>query len=44
MNSSREDYIQVIYRLSIEKGYTNNKEIAQYLNVSKPSVSEMIKN
>lgn len=43
MNSSREDYIQVIYRLSIEKGYTNNKEIARYLNVSKPSVSEMIK-
>lgn len=41
MNSSREDYLQAIYRLSQEKGYTGNKHIAAYLKVSKASVSEM---
>lgn len=42
MNSSREDYLQAIYRLSQQKGYTNNKSIAAYLDISKASVSEMM--
>lgn len=42
MNSNREDYLITIYRLSHEKGYTNNKSIAHCLDVSKASVSEMI--
>lgn len=42
LNSSRQDYLQTIYRLSVEKGYTTNKKIADFLNVSKPSVTEMI--
>ena len=43
MNSSREDYLQAVFRLSKEKGYATNKEIAEYLGVSKASVSEMVK-
>ena len=43
MNSIRQDYIQAIYRLSKDKGYTNNKSISEYFSISRPSVSEMIK-
>lgn len=43
VNSSREDYIQAIYRLSKENGYATNKGISEYLKISKPSVTEMIK-
>lgn len=43
MNSIRQDYIQAIYRLSKEKGYTSNKNISEYFSISRPSVSEMIK-
>ena len=43
MNSNREDYLQAIYRLSQEKGYTNNKNIAEFLSISKASVSEMVR-
>ena len=43
MNSSRQDYLQAIYRLSFKRGYTTNKEITGYLKISKASVSEMIK-
>lgn len=43
MNSSREDYLQTIYRLSLENGFTKNKDIAEYLGISKASVSEMLK-
>ena len=43
MNSIRQDYIQAIYRLSKDKGYTNNKSISDYFSISRPSVSEMIK-
>ncbi len=41
MNFSREDYIKRIYKLSTEKGYVNNKDLAQCLEVSRTSVSEM---
>ena len=43
MNSIRQDYIQAIYRLSKERGYTSNKNISEYFSISKPSVSEMVK-
>lgn len=43
MNSIRQDYIQAIYRLSKDKGYTSNKNISDYFSISRPSVSEMIK-
>ena len=43
LNSSRQDYLQAIYRLSFKRGYTTNKEITGYLKISKASVSEMIK-
>lgn len=43
MNSNREDYLQAIYRLSKEKGHTTNKEISDYLGVSKPSVTIMLR-
>lgn len=43
MNSIRQDYIQAIYRLSKDKGYTNNKNISDYFSISRASVSEMIK-
>lgn len=43
MNSNRQDYLLTIYRLSAEDGYTSNKEISDYFEISKASVSEMIK-
>ncbi|RVU54263.1 metal-dependent transcriptional regulator [Anaerosphaera multitolerans] len=43
MNSSRENYLQVIHRFVEEKGYATNKEISQFFEISKSSVSEMIK-
>lgn len=43
MNSSREDYLQAIYRLSQEEGYTTNKKISEYFQISKPSVTVMIR-
>ncbi|SHH50175.1 iron (metal) dependent repressor, DtxR family [Anaerosphaera aminiphila DSM 21120] len=43
VNSSRENYIQAIYRLSSEVGYTTNKEISDFFKISKSSASEMVK-
>lgn len=43
MNSNREDYLQAIYRLSRQEGYTTNKSISEYLKVSKPSVTVMLR-
>jgi len=37
-----EDYLEAIYQLSREKGYTRVKEIALKLNVKPASVSEMV--
>jgi len=41
---SREDYLRAIYHLMEEKEEVRSVEVADYLNVSKPSVSEMLKN
>lgn len=43
MTGNREDYIKAIYELGGEKNRIGTKSIAQSLNISAPSVSEMIK-
>ena len=43
MTGNREDYIKVIYELGGEKQRIGTKSIARSLNISLPSVSEMIK-
>ncbi len=42
LTASMEDYIEMIYRLSIKRGYTRIQELADNLNVSSPSTSKMI--
>lgn len=41
--ASREDYLRGLYILEEEKGRIKSIDLANYLNVSKPSVSEMVK-
>lgn len=41
---SREDYLRAIHHLMEENKEVRSVEVADYLNVSKPSVSEMLKN
>lgn len=41
--ASREDYLRGLYILEEEKGELKSIDLAHYLNVSKPSVSEMVK-
>lgn len=43
MTGNREDYIKAIYELGGEKNRISTKSIASGLNISPPSVSEMIK-
>lgn len=43
MNISKEDYIKAIYELGGQSRKVANKEIAEKLKISPPSVSEMIK-
>ena len=38
-----EDYLEAIWNLEDKKGYVKAKDIAEKLEVSRPSVSEMIK-
>ena len=38
-----EDYLEVIYELVQQKGYATTIDISQYLNVSSPSVTNMVK-
>lgn len=40
---NKEDYLRGIYILGEEKGEIRSTDLAQYLNVSKPSVSEMVR-
>ena len=40
--ASREDYLRGLYILQEEKGELKSIDLAHYLNVSKPSVSEMV--
>lgn len=41
--ASREDYLRGLYILEEEKNEIKSIDLAHYLNVSKPSVSEMVK-
>ena len=41
--ANREDYMRGLYILEEEKGEIKSIDLAHYLNVSKPSVSEMVK-
>lgn len=43
MTGNKEDYIKIIYELGGQSNQVSNKSIAEALNVSAPSVSEMIK-
>lgn len=42
MSPSREDYIKNIFKGIENAGFAQNKDISNYLEVSKPSVTEMI--
>ena len=42
LTPSMEDYLEMIYRLSRENGYTRVNELAESLNVQPPSVTKMI--
>ena len=43
LTPSMEDYIEMIYRLSITSGYTRVNDLAAKLNVQPPSVTRMMK-
>ena len=38
-----EDYLEVVYELVLQKGYATTVDISEYLNVSSPSVTSMMK-
>ncbi|MGE5544627.1 MAG: transcriptional regulator MntR [Bacillota bacterium] len=42
LTASMEDYLEMVYRLSRENGFTRVSELASALNVQPPSVSKMI--
>lgn len=42
LSASMEDYLEMIYRLSLEKGYTRTHNLAAALNVQPPSTTRMI--
>ncbi len=42
LTASMEDYLEMIYRLSQENGYTRVNDLASSLNVQPPSVTKMI--
>ena len=42
-SASKEDYLRGIYHLMEEDGSVKSVDLADYLNVKKPSVSEMLK-
>lgn len=42
LTSSMEDYLEMIYRLAREKGYTRISDLSGALNVQPPSASRMV--
>ena len=42
--ASKEDYLRAIYHLMEENNEVKSVDVADYLDVKKPSVSEMLKN
>ena len=43
ITDAMEDYLEVIYELIQKKGYATTVDIANYLNVSSPGVTKMVK-
>lgn len=43
LSPSAEDYLEMIYRLAKDTGYTRAGDLAQALNVQPPSVTSMVK-
>lgn len=43
LTASMEDYLEMIYRLSINSGYTRTHDLASALNVQPPSTTKMMK-
>ena len=43
LTANKEDYLRGLYLLEEKKGEPKSIDLAHYLNVSKPSVSEMVK-
>lgn len=43
LSPSAEDYLEMIYRLTVDCGYTRTGDLAQSLNVQPPSVTSMVK-
>lgn len=41
---NKEDYLRAIYHLMEEKEHVRSVDVSSYLNVTKPSVSEMLRN
>ncbi len=42
LSASMEDYLEMIYRLSLKDGFTRVNDIASALNVQAPSVTKML--
>lgn len=42
LTATMEDYIEMIYRLSEEKGYTRMSEVSNSLNVQPPAATRMV--
>ena len=42
-SASKEDYLRAVYHLMEENNEVRSVDLADYLNVTKPSVSEMLK-
>jgi Mn-dependent DtxR family transcriptional regulator len=43
LTASMEDYVEMIHRLSIDKGFTRINDLANALNVQPPSATKMVK-
>ncbi len=42
LTASMEDYIEMIYRLTLKTGYTRINELSQALNIQPPSATKMV--
>jgi Mn-dependent DtxR family transcriptional regulator len=42
LTASMEDYLEMIYRLSIDNGFTRINELSKALNVQSPSATKMV--
>lgn len=42
LTASMEDYIEMIYRLSVDKGFTRINDLSNSLNIQPPSATKMV--